>query len=250
MFNKIKNKKAIIIIIASALVLLATAPWMNNKSIQNDILQKYGRQDGSIDKNGNLFCDYEARWLPFGRLVVSCEGGYFVPFFYFKKGNNDNAQKQQIHENNKMETENANWKTYRNEEYGFELRHPKNLKTSHSDIKGRSVVVDGDNLILNINPVNFIKEWDVKSICYMADIGNTRILEKLEVNGSKMPLCIDDSQKEILIFYRILIPKNKNQTISTIGDYFEFEAQIYGGSTIQDRLNMFKQMLSTFKFTD
>lgn len=118
-------KLKIIIITMSVLVLLAIAPWMNNKSIQNDILQKYGRQDGSIDKNGNLFCDYEAMWLPFGRWVVSCEGGYFVPFFYIKKGSNDNAQKQQIHENNKVAIENADWKTYRNEEYGFEFKYPK-----------------------------------------------------------------------------------------------------------------------------
>lgn len=163
------------------------------------------------------------------------------------KLNNEPAEVEEIAETTKTET--ADWKIYRNEEYGFEFRHPKNLKTSHSDIKGRSVVVDGDNIILNINPVNFIKEWDVKNICYMADIGGTRILEKLEVNGSKMPLCVDDSQKELLIFYRILIPKNKNQTMSNIGDYFEAEAQIYRGFTAQDRLNMFKQILSTFKFT-
>ena len=34
------------------------------------------------DKKGNLVCDYFVMWIPFGRYVASCEGGWFVTFWW------------------------------------------------------------------------------------------------------------------------------------------------------------------------
>lgn len=238
------NKKAIIIIVVSALVLLATAPWMNNKSIQNDILQKYGKQDGSIDKNGNLFCDYEAMWLPFGRWVVSCEGGYFVPFFYFKKGNNDNAQKQQIHENNKVETKTASWKTYRNEKYGFEVKYPNNYETIDQ-------LNDGGQL--NIKPVGesefpllsieFIYNQDKNflendSLQRLSDVNKYRkvIDEQVKVGGFEGRMIGNSGEKDTEEnFYREVFIDLKEKILFIRSGSFD------------DKI--FNQILSTFKFT-
>lgn len=77
-----KNTKIIIIAVLLLLVLLAWAPWMNNQAIHDRVFQERARIDGTIDKQtGELICDYNVMWFPFGRWVASCEGGYFVTFW-------------------------------------------------------------------------------------------------------------------------------------------------------------------------
>ncbi len=105
-----KNIKIIIIVFLLLLFLLAWAPWMDNQAIHDKILKEKGWKDGTIismeraeelNRTGNLrldeeifeeseklgiidgvvICDYNVMWAPFGRYVVSCEGGYFVNFY-------------------------------------------------------------------------------------------------------------------------------------------------------------------------
>lgn len=75
-----KNNKIIITIIAAVIIVLAWAPWLNHQAIHDQILQERGKIDGTIDVEGNLICDYNVMWAPFGRWVASCEGGYYVTF--------------------------------------------------------------------------------------------------------------------------------------------------------------------------
>lgn len=75
-----RNKKIIITIIVAVIVVLGWAPWLNNQKLHDKVLEERGRLDGTIDKNGNLMCDYNVAWFPFGRLVGSCEGAYYVTF--------------------------------------------------------------------------------------------------------------------------------------------------------------------------
>jgi hypothetical protein len=37
------------------------------------------REMGIVD--GILLCDYNVRWVPFGRWAASCEGGYYITSF-------------------------------------------------------------------------------------------------------------------------------------------------------------------------
>ncbi len=77
-----RNAKMIIIVILLILFVLAWAPWMNNQAIHDKIFQEKALVDGTIDRNtGELICDYNVMWFPFGRYVASCEGGYFVAFY-------------------------------------------------------------------------------------------------------------------------------------------------------------------------
>lgn len=62
------------------LVVVAWAPWMDNDSVQNFVVNAYGTKDGTV-QYGKVVCEYSVRWVPFGRLAVSCEGGHFVPFW-------------------------------------------------------------------------------------------------------------------------------------------------------------------------
>jgi len=76
--------RTIIVIVTSTLLillLLAWAPWLDDQAIHDKIMWEKAKIDGTIDRNGNLICDYNVRWAPFGRWVASCEGGYYVAFY-------------------------------------------------------------------------------------------------------------------------------------------------------------------------
>ncbi len=75
------NRKTIFIIIAILILFSAWSPWINNQNLRARILQEKGSIDGTMDKDGKLVCDYKVQWMPFGRYVASCEGGYYVPFW-------------------------------------------------------------------------------------------------------------------------------------------------------------------------
>ena len=77
-----KNTKIILILSLVILLLLAWAPWLNNKAIHDKVFEERARIDGTIDRQtSELICDYGVMWFPFGRWVASCEGGYFVIFW-------------------------------------------------------------------------------------------------------------------------------------------------------------------------
>lgn len=77
-----RNTKIIIIAFLLILSLLAWAPWLNDQAIHDRVFQERAHIDGTIDREtGELFCDYNVMWFPFGRWVASCEGGYFVTFW-------------------------------------------------------------------------------------------------------------------------------------------------------------------------
>ena len=77
-----KNKKLILIIGLLAIIILAWAPWMNKQKLHDKVFEERARIDGTIDRQtGELICDYNVIWFPFGRMVGSCEGGYFVTFW-------------------------------------------------------------------------------------------------------------------------------------------------------------------------
>lgn len=73
--------KVIILTVLLVILLLALAPWMDNKAIHDQVLRERGKIDGTINKGGDLICDYKVMWFPFGRYVASCEGGWYVTFY-------------------------------------------------------------------------------------------------------------------------------------------------------------------------
>lgn len=73
--------KVIILTVLLVILLLALAPWMDNKDIHDQVLRERGKIDGTINKDEDLICDYKVMWFPFGRYVASCEGGWYVTFY-------------------------------------------------------------------------------------------------------------------------------------------------------------------------
>jgi hypothetical protein len=62
---------------------------LDSKEIHDRVLREKADKDGTMGwvvyPNGtrvyDLICDYKVTWLPFGRWVASCEGGYYVTFW-------------------------------------------------------------------------------------------------------------------------------------------------------------------------
>jgi len=80
--NMRQKIKIIIAVITLLLILIAWAPWLDDKAIHDKVFQERAHIDGTIDKQtGELICDYNVGLFPFGRYVASCEGGYFVTFW-------------------------------------------------------------------------------------------------------------------------------------------------------------------------
>jgi hypothetical protein len=76
------NKIIIITTIVVIITVLAWAPWLNNQILHDKVFKERAKIDGTINKNtGELICDYNVIWAPFGRWVASCEGGYYVTFW-------------------------------------------------------------------------------------------------------------------------------------------------------------------------
>jgi len=83
------NPKAVLILTLLVLLLLAWAPWMDGQDIHDKVFRKKAHKDGTMGwvhypngiKSYELICDYKVSWLPFGRLVGSCEGIYYVTFW-------------------------------------------------------------------------------------------------------------------------------------------------------------------------
>jgi hypothetical protein len=77
------ERREILVVVAPFVVLLmlVVAPWMDSQAVHDLVLEEKGRKDGTIDSEGNLICDYNVMWVPFGRVALSCEGGWFVTFW-------------------------------------------------------------------------------------------------------------------------------------------------------------------------
>jgi len=102
------KNKGIIIAVLLILILVAGAPWLNDKEIHDEVLKTKAWKDGTVAplnhyhfknisnetlqklieesrkkgvENGILICEYKVMWFPFGRWVTSCEGGYYVTFW-------------------------------------------------------------------------------------------------------------------------------------------------------------------------
>ena len=77
-----KNTKIFLVIASIILLLLISAPWMDNRAVHDKVFLERARIDGTIDRQtGELICDYNVMWFPFGKYVASCEGADFVWFW-------------------------------------------------------------------------------------------------------------------------------------------------------------------------
>ncbi len=76
------------------------------------------------------------KWILLYIIIGAVAYGLIYYFFFYKKGGyNDNSQYPISNSQNKM----ADWKTYRNDEYGFEIKYPNDWEVQ-KDLYSKFIV--------------------------------------------------------------------------------------------------------------
>ena len=159
----------------------------------------------------------------------------FVPEFF------EQQRKQQIQNESLMNV--ADWQTYRNEEYGFELKYPANTacalqaNTNESISFGRITVdvLEKGRLSLEDYVTNFLEERSKEPYGWIIESRSNR-----EING----------QKGVGIVYRFGGLGRISEVIFIDGENKVFALSWSAGGFLCDESNLFPQILSTFRFVE
>lgn len=177
------------------------------------------------------------------------------------KFNNELVEVEEIAETTKTET--ADWKTYRNEEYGFEVEYPtnifhldKNTNTLSHTLKNfhKYSMKDGSDLGL-ANDISIIFKKENEKGCNWLEtgLGLKSLGIPFEFKNTKGIKYETGAEGEGIIYYCV---KNKNnQNIFLIERWFLNDSYSTELSKQNDYIDgekqeeLFNQILNTFKFT-
>lgn len=154
------------------------------------------------------------------------------------------------------ENKTADWKTYKNDEYGFEVKYPSNWKNAFFDKQNNRVSFgDGEFMItyykdsskLPNNDANLsLDEWLSKpNQVIMLDRNSKQSVLVGGISGFKFgeSYCLGTPMLTTGIFVQ------KNNSIFHIqGPLFDCDAKLVGSAAAQEEAK-FSQFISTFKFT-
>ena len=176
-------------------------------------------------------------WLALVVLVVVGAGGVAA----YDNLKNDTNEQEELDSSDPVSSEVEGWQTYRNEEFGFEVRYPKEWEVSEG--MGNDV-----NFTLRDNEGNF-PEFTIVTNSY--DSTSFSLLEaSLDSYGldqkQKSEILVDNSAATKISGYAVLDNGSPWHVIRVI---VENDGRIYeidGDNTLE----IFDQILSTFKFTD
>lgn len=151
--------------------------------------------------------------------------------------------------------ETANWKTYINSEYGFEIKYPINWKLGEevsTDVistiwwdSPQTVPTTPERRFIQVGAMDFLEGYSISQIllseqkdCENVTMGSIKFCKLEEKFISKQSIVYAVSKNNKIYFLRLDIEGGRQK-----------EGYYLPKSEIQDELNIFNQMLSTFKFT-
>lgn len=151
--------------------------------------------------------------------------------------------------------ETVNWKTYKNEEYGFEIKYP-NQWGNISDASNADIYQSGDNIIFN--PTEFEEQFLATGYPFL-EMNIRENPQKLDVESFYFPFTqayetkeqfkTDIIMKQVkdISYYQIPTPHGELITVISLDSNF---LEFFHHTLTSEQLAVFNQMLSTFRFVE
>ncbi len=146
----------------------------------------------------------------------------------------------------------ANWKTYQNEKYGFELKYPQNwmveenAKVGSPDGRGISIR-EGYWRGFNIYDLGNIRNTDYKNLPILENSDYVMDAQTIIIENQTVKLNIVRNPADVEIGYPVDLVLKHNGYLLTFMGFFNEDSP--NPKEKDDFIIVFKQILSTFKFT-
>ena len=168
--------------------------------------------------------------------------------FKIRLWNNPSDMRERIYYSNeftikeKSALDTSNWQTYRNEEYGFEVKYPENLKIYKTEM------AYGQNAGYEINFMEEEKLYGTSIKIFKINQGETNKEAFDRINKVELTNVIKDKKMIAGIeaeYYRNIPSHNSYDEV-----FFVYNDYFYGVSKYAIGEDIFDQILSSFKFID
>jgi len=184
-------------------------------------------------------------------LAILVGGGILGYLRYFKREMISLTKFPEIKKPEKIEDETANWKTYRNEEYKFEVKYPPDWGID----KERSFATDFRPQEMEKNyvciSIRFDKFFSSSIEEYLKKAGDEYALSKARCLEEKRAILVNIGGQEAFRCENLPDPFPSTATLISIGNFIYQLEKV--GTEICRNFNtekIFNQILSTFRFLE